>query len=165
MHYGAHSLNPKTRALPHLCLLPLCSYQTPRQHNLRTHRERVHGTTQPMTAELRSLPLLADYVLNRNQADPGSCLPSLAPLRLPIGSLPHSAKPTLQVRVQVILGGEQVCEEAPAPQSHPSPSGVVPETQGLVSRRMRVHFSQSRLFLRWLTSRNQRRSGSLWRCL
>ena len=118
----------ESRTILYLCLLPLCTYLTPRQHNLRTHCEKVHGTTRSVSTELRSLPFLDDFVPNRNQADPGSCRPPEAPLQLPVGSLPHSAKPTLLVWVQVILGGEQLCQGAPAPKSHPSVSGVVLET-------------------------------------
>ena len=50
---------------------------------------------------------------------------------LPVGSLPHSAKPTLLVWVQVILAGEESCQGAPAPQSHLFVSGVVPQNPGV----------------------------------
>ena len=116
------------RSILFLCPLPGCSYQTPRQHNLRTHWERVHGATRPTSAELRTLPLLADFTVNRNRVDPGECRPPVPPLRLPVGSLPHSDKHTLLVRVQVILSGEQPQREPTATQQHPSVSGVVPET-------------------------------------
>ena len=116
------------RSILFLCPLPGCSYQTPRQHNLRTHWERVHGATRPTSAELRTLPLLADFIVNRNRVDPGECCPPVPPLRLPVGSLPQSDKHTLLVRVQVIPSGEQPQREPAATQQHPSVSGVVPET-------------------------------------
>ena len=66
--------------------------------------------------------------MNRNRVDPGECCPPVPTLRLPVGSLPHSDKHTLLVRVQVILTGEQPQREPAATKQHPSVSGVVPET-------------------------------------
>ena len=112
----------------HLCPLPMCTYQTPRLHNLRPHWERTHGATRVMSAKLRTLPLLADFAVNRNRVDPGSCCPPVAPLRLPVGSLPNRDKSSLLVQVQVILAGQQSGQRAADQQQHPSTSGVVPET-------------------------------------
>ena len=67
------------RTILFLCPLPGCSYHPPRQHNLRTHWERVHGATRPTSAELRTLPLLADFAVNRNRVDPGECCPPVPP--------------------------------------------------------------------------------------
>ena len=112
----------------HLCPLQMCTYQTPHLHNLRPHWEWAHGANQVMSAELRTLPLLADFVVNRNRMDPGACCPPVAPLRLPVGSLPHSDKSSLLVWVQVILAGQQLGQRAAVQQQHPAASGVVPET-------------------------------------
>ena len=52
-----------------LCPLPGCNYQTPCQHNLWTHWERMHGATRPITAHVTpSLHSLIIFIfLNRPQ--------------------------------------------------------------------------------------------------
>ena len=76
------------RSILFLCPLPGCSYQTPHQHNLRTHWDRVHGATRPTSPELRTLPLLADFAVNRNRVDPGECCPPVPPCGCQSGACP-----------------------------------------------------------------------------
>ena len=62
-----------------LCPLPGCSYMKPRQHNFGTYWEQIHGATWTTSAELRMLPLLEDFVVNRKSVDPGACCPPVPP--------------------------------------------------------------------------------------
>ena len=89
--------------LLYLCPLPGCSWQTPKPQGLRQHWENRHQASRQQSGELRTLPLLANFMKNQHRRDPGNCWPPVPPLQKPIGCLPHGSKGTILVQVQRIL--------------------------------------------------------------
>ena len=115
------------QVLLYLCPLPGCKFQTPKPHGLRQHWEGRHSASPQQSLQLRTLPLLANFVHNRHRRDPGLCVAPVPPAQRPLGSLPHSIKGDLLVQVKGILG-EHKQERAPTPAST---SLVVPPCPGL----------------------------------
>ena len=89
--------------LLYLCPLPGCSWQTPKPQGLRQHWENRHQASRQQSRELRTLPLLANFVKNKHRRDPGNSCPPVPPLQKPMGCLPHGSKGTILVQVQRIL--------------------------------------------------------------
>ena len=111
----------KETILLYLCPLPGCSWQTPKPQGLRQHWENQHHAYQQQSVELRTLPLLAEFVRNRHRKDPGTCCPPVPPLQRPLGSLPHSSKGSMLVQVEWILSGSRA--SPPAVVMPPCPLG------------------------------------------
>ena len=115
------------QVLLYLCPLPGCKFQTPKPHGLRQHWEGRHSASRQQSLQLRTLPLLANFVHNQHRRDPGCCVAPVPPVQRPLGSLPHSSKSDLLVQVKGILG-EHKQERAPTP----APTSlVVPPCPGL----------------------------------
>ena len=86
-----------------LCPLPRCVFQTPKPQGFRQHWEGCHNATRYQSSQLRTLPLLADFVQSQHRIDPGSVCPPVPPVQRPLGRLPHRSKDALLVQVEGIL--------------------------------------------------------------
>ena len=115
------------QVLLYLCPLPGCTFQTPKPQGLCQRREGRHNASWQQSLQLRTLPLLANFIHNRHFRDPGCCAAPVPPAQWPLGSLPHSSKGYFLVQVKGILG-EHKQGRAPTPTST---SLVVPPCPGL----------------------------------
>ena len=122
--------------LLYLCPLPGCTWQMPKPQALRQHWENQHRASQEQSAELRTLPLLAEFVRNRHRKDPGTCCPPVPPLQRPLWSLPHSSKGSMLVQVERILSGSQA--SPPAVVMPPCPLGPQHDKPALPTGDQRV---------------------------
>ena len=123
------------RVLLYLCPLPGCRFHTPRPQGLRVHWEGRHSASRPQSQQLRTLPLLAEFVVNRQYKPQGTGSGPVPPLQRPLGSLPHTGKEALLVQVEGIL-----CKPEKAPTPAPISQVVPPCMKAVceVDRRMVV---------------------------
>ena len=108
------------RLLLYLCPLHGCWFHTPKPQGLRVHWEGSHSASRPQSQQLRTLPLLAEFVVNRHYKPSGTGSAPVPPLQQPLGSLPLTSKEALLVQVEGIL-----CKPEKAPTLAPI-SQVVP---------------------------------------
>ena len=99
------------------------------------HWEGSHSASRPQSQQLRTIPLLAEFVVNRHYKPLGTGSAPVPPLQWPLGSLPHTSKDALLVQVEGLL-----CKPEKAPTPAPISQVVPPCMKAVceVDRRMVV---------------------------